>query len=49
MDLLARMSFDQVTEFISFNCPPVDIRGILEEDVAGLYVNKYCTVTDSAV
>ena len=49
MDLLARMSFDQVTKFISFNCPPVDIKSILEEDVAGLYVNRYCTVTDSVV
>ena len=48
-DLLARMSFEQATDFISYNCPPVDIRSLLEEDVVGLYVNRVCTVTDSAV
>ena len=43
-DLLARMSFEQATDFISYNCPPVDIRSLLEDDVVGLYVNRVCTV-----
>ena len=48
-DLLARMSLEQATDFISYNCPPVDIRSLLEEDVVGLHVNRVCTVTHSAV
>ncbi|KAL0013088.1 hypothetical protein SO802_000157 [Lithocarpus litseifolius] len=49
VDFLARMSFDQVSNFISFICPPEDIRNLLEEDVAGLYVNRVCSVSVSAV
>ena len=48
-DMLARMSMDQVAAFISFDCSPVDIRSILDDDVAGLYVNRACSVTDVAI
>ena len=48
-DMLARMSMDQVVDFISFNYLPVDIRSILGDDVADLYVNRVCSVTDVAV
>ncbi|KAK9995209.1 hypothetical protein SO802_024912 [Lithocarpus litseifolius] len=48
-DMLARMSMDQVADFISFDCPLVDIRSILGDDVVGLYVNRVCSVTDVAV
>ena len=48
-DMLARMSMDQVADFISFDSLLVDIRSILGDDVAGLYVNKVCFVTDVAV
>ncbi|XP_030931901.1 uncharacterized protein LOC115957726 [Quercus lobata] len=48
-DLLARMSLDQVTDFVSFNCLPVDIRGIVEEDVVGLFVNRLYPVSVLAV
>ena len=47
--MLARMSMDQVVDFISFNYLPVDIRSILGDDVADLYVNRVCCVTDVAV
>ena len=43
------MSLDQVTDFVSFNCPPVDIRGTVEEDVVGLFVNRLCPVSVLAV
>ena len=45
-DMLARMSMDQVAAFNSFDRPPMDVRSILEDDVAGLYVNRACSVTD---
>ena len=45
-DVLARMSTDQDAEFISFSCPPVDIRSMLDEDAIGLYVNRVCFVSD---
>ena len=48
-DMLARMSMDQVVDFISFNSLPVDIRSILGDDVADLYVNRVCSVIDVAV
>ncbi|KAL0001474.1 hypothetical protein SO802_015255 [Lithocarpus litseifolius] len=48
-DFLARMSFDQVSDFISFICLPEDIRNLLEEDVAGLYVNRVYSVSVSVV
>ena len=48
-DLLARMSLDQVTDFVSFNCPPVDIRGIVEEDIVGRFVSRLCPVSVLAV
>ena len=44
--MLASMSIDQDVDFISFDCPPVDIRSILDDDSDGLYVNKVCSVTD---
>ena len=44
--MLARMRIDQDAEFISFNCPPVDIRIILDENAIGLYVNRVCFVSD---
>ena len=49
MDVLARMSTDQEFEFISFDCPHVDSRNILDEDFAGLYVNRVCFVTDGFI
>ena len=48
-DMVARMSMDRVAAFISFDCSPVDIRSILDDDVAGLYVNRACSVNDVAV
>ena len=43
-DILARMSIEQDVDFISYNCPPVDIRSCLDEDVVGLFVNRGCIV-----
>lgn len=40
------MSTNQVLEFFSFDCPHVNIRNILDENVAGLYGNKACPVTN---
>ena len=48
-DMLTRMSNDQEHDFISFDCPHVDIRNIVDEDSAGLYVNRVCSVTDGFV
>ena len=48
-DMLARRSTDQDVDFISFDCPPVDMRSILDDDIAGLYVNRLCTVSDVVV
>ena len=42
-DMLARMGNDQEHDFISFDCPHVDIRNIVDEDSARLYVNKACS------
>lgn len=39
-DMLARMSTKQDVEFITFDCPSVDIRNMLDEDSARLYVNR---------
>ena len=44
-DMLARMSTDQEHDFISFDCPHVDIRNIVDEDSAGLFVNRACSVS----
>ena len=44
-DMLARMSIEQDVDFISYNCPPVDIRSFLDEDAVGLFVNKGCSVS----
>ena len=43
-DILARMSIEQDVDFISYNCPPVDIRSCLDEDAVGLFVNRGCIV-----
>ena len=47
--MLARMSTDQELEFFSFDCLHVDIRNILDEDAAGLCVNRACSVTDGVI
>ena len=47
--MLARMSIDQELEFFSFDYLHVDIRNILDEDAAGLYVNRACSVTDGVI
>ena len=44
-DMLARMSIEQDVDFISYNCPPVDIRSFLDEDAVVLFVNKGCSVS----
>ena len=36
------MSTEQKANFISFDCPPVDIRNILEFDLSGVYSNRLC-------
>ena len=43
--MLAGMSIEQDVDFISFNCPPVDIRKFLDEGAVGLYVNRGCSVS----
>ena len=43
--MLARMSIEQDGDFISYNCPPVDIRSFLDEDVVSLFVNRGCSVS----
>ena len=43
-DILARMSIEQDVDFISYNCPPVDIRSFLDKDAVGLFVNRGCIV-----
>ena len=48
-DMLARMSTNQEHEFISFDYPHVDISNIVDEDSAGLYVNRACSVSDGFV
>ena len=48
MGLTSRV-LEQASDFNSFNCPTVDIRSILDEDVVGLYVNRACSVTDVSV
>ena len=48
MGLRSRV-LEQAADFNSFNCPTVDIRSILDEDVVGLYVNRACSVTDVSV
>ena len=42
--MLARVSIEQDVDFISYNCPPVDIRSFLDEDAVGLFVNRGCFV-----
>ena len=44
-NILARMSIEQDVDFISYNCPPVDIRSCLDEDAVGLFVNEGCIVS----
>ncbi|KAK9996077.1 hypothetical protein SO802_020763 [Lithocarpus litseifolius] len=48
-DMPAKMSTNEELEFISFDCPHVDIRNILDEDAAGLYVNRACSETDGVI
>lgn len=41
-DILARMGVEQEPSFISFDCPPVDIRNCLDFDLSGMYSNRLC-------
>ena len=41
-NVLARIVTEQKANFISFDCPPVDIRNILEFDLSGVYSNRLC-------
>ena len=42
VDSLARMSTNQDLVFTSFESPPVDISLVFENDLSGMYSNRFC-------
>ncbi|KAL0015401.1 hypothetical protein SO802_002470 [Lithocarpus litseifolius] len=46
VDVLGRIGTDQDLDFISFNCPSVDIMNVFEEDLIGMYFNRLCLDPD---
>ena len=41
-NVLARIGTKQKANFISFDCPAVDIRNILEFDLSGMHSGRLC-------
>lgn len=47
-DALAKMGAEQDISFLSFTCPPVDIRNTLDFDVSGLFSVRHGPELNSA-
>ncbi|KAL0000246.1 hypothetical protein SO802_019848 [Lithocarpus litseifolius] len=45
-DVLAKVVADQNSNFIYFECPPVDIRKVFEDDLNGVFLNRLCPKSD---
>ena len=44
-DVLAKVVAEQNSDFIYFECPPVDIRKVFEDDLNGVFLNRLCSET----
>ena len=40
--MLARMAADKNLDFISFECLPMDLVNVFEDDLNGMYLNRLC-------
>ena len=47
--MLARIVTEQKANFISYDCPAVDIRNILEFDLSGMHSGRLCPEPNVAV
>ena len=44
-DVLAKVVVGQNFDYIYFECPPVDIRRVFEDDLDGVFLNRLCSET----